>query len=44
MSRLGGRQYFLVTPPPMPAGGGVEAGLPAPSGPTGIIAYALPRE
>jgi quinoprotein glucose dehydrogenase len=47
MYELGGRQYLLVTA--SAAGGqgggrrGADAGLPAPAGPTGIVAYALPR-
>jgi glucose dehydrogenase len=47
MYELGGRQYLLVTASAA-AGrgggrGGAEANLPAPAGPTGIVAYALPR-
>jgi quinoprotein glucose dehydrogenase len=42
MYELGGRQYFLVTAANV-AGRGADASLPAPAGPTGIIAYALPR-
>jgi glucose dehydrogenase len=41
MYELGGRQYLLVTA--SGRRGGIDAGLPAPSGPTGIVAYALPR-
>jgi glucose dehydrogenase len=47
MFELGGRQYVLVTA--SAAGGravegaGADANLPAPAGPTGIVAYALPR-
>jgi len=45
MYELGGRQYLLVTA--AGAGGrggrGADANLPAPAGPTGIVAYALPR-
>jgi glucose dehydrogenase len=47
MFELGGRQYLLVTA--SAAGGravegaGADANLPAPAGPTGIVAYALPR-
>jgi quinate dehydrogenase (quinone) len=48
MYELDGRQYLLVTA--SAAGGGRGAGrgvvdpsLPAPAGPTGIVAYALPR-
>ena len=47
MFELGGRQYLLVTA--AAAGGrgvegaGAEANLAAPAGPTGIVAYALPR-
>ena len=47
MFELGGRQYLLVT---ASAAGGravegtaADANLPAPAGPTGIVAYALPR-
>ncbi len=42
MYELGGHQYLLVT---AVAGGGRGAGgnVPAPAGPTGIVAYALPR-
>ena len=41
MYELGGRQYLLVT---AVAGGGRGAGnVPAATGPTGIVAYALPR-
>ena len=39
MFELGGRQYLLVTA----SGAGADANLPAPAGPTGIVAYALPR-
>jgi glucose dehydrogenase len=41
MYELGGRQYLLVTA--SGGRGGVGADLPAPAGPTGIVAYALPR-
>jgi quinoprotein glucose dehydrogenase len=47
MYELAGRQYLLVTA--SAAGGqgggrgGADANLPAPAGPTGIVAYALPR-
>jgi glucose dehydrogenase len=47
MFELGGRQYLLVTA--LAAGGravegaGADANLPAPAGPTGIVAYALPH-
>jgi glucose dehydrogenase len=47
MFELGGRQYLLVTA--SAAGGGAvegagaDANLPAAAGPTGIVAYALPR-
>jgi glucose dehydrogenase len=46
MYELGGRQYLLVTA--SAAGGrggraGADPNLPAPAGPTGIVAYALPR-
>jgi quinoprotein glucose dehydrogenase len=46
MYELGGRQYLLVTA--SAAGGrggraGADPNLPAPTGPTGIVAYALPR-
>ncbi|HEX6463257.1 MAG TPA: PQQ-binding-like beta-propeller repeat protein, partial [Vicinamibacterales bacterium] len=47
MYELGGRQYLLVTASATTGRGGrsgVDAGFRAPSGPTGIIAYALPRE
>ena len=44
MDELGGRQYLLVT---AAAGGGQrgssDANLSAATGPTGIIAYALPQ-
>ncbi len=51
MYELDGRQYLLVTASAAPARGGAAAGAPAPggapatapSGPTGIIAYALPK-
>lgn len=39
MYELGGRQYLLVT-----ASGFTGRGAPPPSGPSGIVAYALPRE
>ena len=52
MYELGGRQYLLVTA--TPAGGrgggrggrgrGAGAGPPSPSGPTGLVAYALPQD
>jgi quinoprotein glucose dehydrogenase len=38
MYELGGRQYLLVT-----ASGFTGRGVAAASGPTGIVAYALPR-
>jgi quinoprotein glucose dehydrogenase len=45
MYELGGRQYLLVTA--AVAGGrggrGADANLPAAAGPTGIVAYALPK-
>ena len=42
MFELGGRQYLLVTA--SAAGGAARGGGPAaPAGPTGIVAYALPR-
>jgi glucose dehydrogenase len=41
MYELGGRQYLLVTA--SGGRGGIDASLGAPSGPTGIVAYALPR-
>jgi quinoprotein glucose dehydrogenase len=48
MYELGGRQYLLVTASSPGGGrgggrGGADANLPAPAGPTGIVAYALPR-
>ena len=48
MYELDGRQYLLVTASTAQAGrgggrGGADAALPAPAGPTGIVAYALPR-
>jgi glucose dehydrogenase len=49
MYEHGGRQYLLVTAsaPPAPRGGGgrggPDAGVAAPAGPTGIVAFALPR-
>jgi quinoprotein glucose dehydrogenase len=39
MYELNGRQYLLVTA----AGAGALGGGAAPAGPTGIVAYALPR-
>ncbi len=42
MFELGGRQYLLVTAAAGRVGGGRAAG-PAPAGPTGIVAYALPK-
>jgi glucose dehydrogenase len=46
MYELGGRQYLLVTA--AGAGGrggrGADANLPAAAGPTGIVAYALPKD
>ncbi len=46
MYEAGGRQFLLVSAamPPAPAGGrvGIDA-LPLPDGPTGIVAFALPR-
>jgi quinoprotein glucose dehydrogenase len=48
MYELGGRQYLLVTASAPGGRGGGRAGtdpnLPAPPGPTGIVAYALPRK
>lgn len=47
MYELDGRQYLLVTASAMTGRGergGVDVGSRAPSGPTGIIAYALPRD
>ena len=47
MYELGGRQYLLVTASGMTGRrglGGGDVGASAPSGPTGIVAYALPRE
>ena len=41
MYEHGGRQYLLVTASSTPVRG--TANLPLPSGPTGIVAYALPR-
>jgi quinoprotein glucose dehydrogenase len=46
MYELGGRQYLLVTAAAAGARGGgrgADANLPATAGPTGIVAYALPR-
>ena len=47
MFELGGRQYLLVTASAagrrVVEGAGADANLPAPAGPTGIVAYALPR-
>ncbi len=45
MFELGGRQYLLVTAAAGGAGrvGGGRAAGPAPAGPTGIVAYALPK-
>jgi quinoprotein glucose dehydrogenase len=47
MYELGGRQYLLVTAAPAAGAGGGRAGadpgLPAPAGPRGIVAYALPK-
>ena len=45
MYELNGRQYLLVTVgPPAPFGGpGVSPPVAVPTGPTGIVAYALPR-
>ncbi len=46
MYEFDGRQYLLVTASTMPGGRGAGPGAApaaaAPSGPTGIIAYALP--
>jgi glucose dehydrogenase len=42
MYELGGRQYFLVTASTVAGRGGADTS-PAPAGPTGIVAYALPR-
>ena len=54
MYELGGRQYLLVTAStekaPTVAGGALSAAPPAgastvaPSGPTGLVAYALPSQ
>jgi quinoprotein glucose dehydrogenase len=48
MYELGGRQYLLVTASAAGGRGGGRGGagvnLPATAGPTGIIAYALPRK
>jgi glucose dehydrogenase len=43
MYELGGRQYLLVTAAGARGGRGADAGAAAPAGPTGIVAYALPR-
>ena len=44
MYELGGRQYLLVTASGAPGGGGRgDQGVPPPNGPTGIIAFALPK-
>ncbi len=44
MYELGGRQYLLVTASAVSGrGGGRGAAAAAPAGPTGIVAYALPR-
>ena len=45
MYELGGRQYLLVTAAGAGARGGrgADASAAAPAGPTGIVAYALPR-
>jgi quinoprotein glucose dehydrogenase len=46
MYELGGRQYLLVTASSAAGRGGGRGGLdalPAPAGPMGIVAYALPR-
>jgi len=46
MYELDGRQYLLVTASTGGGGGGrggADANLPQASGPTGIVAYALPR-
>jgi quinoprotein glucose dehydrogenase len=48
MYELGGRQYLLVTASAAGGRGGGRGGAaatpPAPAGPTGIVAYALPRD
>ena len=43
MYELGGRQYLLVTAVGRAAAAGRGGDAPAPAGPTGIVAYALPR-
>ena len=44
MYELNGRQYLLVTASAAPGSGGRgDLGVPPPSGPTGIIAFALPN-
>jgi hypothetical protein len=45
MYELGGRQYLLVTASAAPGQSGtrIDPGVPAPSGPTGIVAFALPK-
>jgi glucose dehydrogenase len=43
MYEIGGRQYLLVTASGAAAPAGGRGGPDAPSGPTGIVAYALPR-
>ena len=43
MYEVGGRQYLLVTASAAAGSGGrADLGVPPPSGPTGIVAYALP--
>jgi quinoprotein glucose dehydrogenase len=46
MYELGGRQYLLVTASTAPAQGGarIDPSVPAPAGPTGIVAFALPKD
>jgi len=43
MYELGGRQYLLVTAAAPGGRGGAGPSVSAPAGPTGIVAYALPR-
>ena len=44
MYEVGGRQYLLVTASGAPGGGGRgDQGVSPPNGPTGIIAFALPK-
>jgi glucose dehydrogenase len=42
MYELGGRQYLLVTASTAP-GARIDPNIPAPAGPTGIVAFALPN-